>query len=70
MKNKILLCGSKGRMGQAISKIASFHDCEISAPIDQEDNAAEKINDCDVIIDFSLADATFSMAELSAMCCV
>ncbi len=53
-------------MGQAISKIASFHDCEISAPIDQEDNAAEKINDCDVIIDFSLADATFSMAELAA----
>ena len=53
-------------MGQAISKIASCHGCEISAPIDQEDNAAEKINDCDVIIDFSLADATFSMAELAA----
>ena len=53
-------------MGQAISRIAVDHNCEITAPVDQGDDAAEKINDCDVIIDFSLADATLPMAEIAA----
>ncbi len=39
-------------MGQAISRIAVDHNCEITAPVDQGDDAAEKINDCDVVIDF------------------
>ena len=34
--------------------------------IDQGDDASEKVNDCDVIIDFSLADATLPMAEIAA----
>ena len=53
-------------MGQAISRIAVDYNCEITAPVDQGDDAAEKINDCDVIIDFSLADATLPMAEIAA----
>ena len=64
-KNKILLCGAKGRMGQAISKIVE-HGCEITAPIDQGDNPESKINDCDAVIDFSLADATLPMAKIAA----
>ena len=66
MKNKILLCGAKGRMGQAISGIASQHDCEITAPIDQGDDPISQISQCDVVIDFSLADATLGMAEIAA----
>ena len=53
MKNNILLCGAKGRMGQAITRIASDHACEIIAPIDQGDDPEAKINNCDVVIDFS-----------------
>ena len=53
-------------MGQAISRIAVDHNCEITAPVDQGDDPSEKINDCDVIIDFSLADATLPMAEIAA----
>ena len=66
MKNNILLCGAKGRMGHAITKIASDHACEIIAPIDQGDDPEAKINDCDVVIDFSLADATLSFAKIAA----
>ena len=66
MKNKILLCGAKGRMGQAISKIAAEHGCEITAPIDQGDNPESRINDCDAVIDFSLADATLPMAKIAS----
>ena len=51
-------------MGQAISRIAVDHNCEITAPVDQGDDPSEKINDCDVIIDFSLTDATLPMAEI------
>jgi len=53
-------------MGQAISRIAVDHNCEITAPVDQGDDPSEKINDCDVIIDFSLTDATLPMAEIAA----
>ena len=65
MRNKILLCGAKGRMGSAISAISDQHDCEITAPIDQGDDPSEQIHKCDVVIDFSLADATLPMAEMA-----
>ena len=66
MKNNILLCGAKGRMGQAITKIASDHECEIIAPIDQGDDPKAQIDNCDVVIDFSLADATLPLAKVAA----
>ena len=44
MKNKILLCGSKGRMGQAITNIAADHNCEITVPIDQGDDPESGIS--------------------------
>ena len=66
MKRKVLLCGAKGRMGMAISQIAHEHNFEITAPIDQGDDPSEKIKGCDVVIDFSLADATLPIAQLAA----
>lgn len=65
MSLKILLSGARGRMGQAISSIAGQHDCEISHPIDLGDDASEVIVGCDLIIDFSLRDATRPLAELA-----
>lgn len=61
---KILLSGSRGRMGQAISKIAVDHGCEISFPVDLGDDPKEKIGQCDVTIDFSLRDATLHLVKL------
>ena len=57
MSLKILLNGAKGRMGQAISAIASDKGCEISAAVDMGDDPTAGIDTCDVVIDFSLHDA-------------
>ena len=65
MSLKILLSGAKGRMGRAIQSIAMEHDCEISEAVDIDDNAEHGIHNCDVIIDFSLRDATRPLAELA-----
>ena len=53
-------------MGKAISSIAGEHDCEISFPVDVGDNPADGIDSCDVVIDFSLREATLPLAKLSA----
>jgi 4-hydroxy-tetrahydrodipicolinate reductase len=66
MSLKILLSGAKGRMGQAICSIAADHGCEITHPVDLGDDPAGLIADCDLVIDFSLRDATRPLAELAA----
>lgn len=66
MSLKILLCGAGGRMGKAICSIAGEHDCEISFTVDLGDNPADGIDSCDVVIDFSLREATLPLAKLSA----
>ena len=65
MSLKILLSGAKGRMGQAISSIAEDHGCRITHPVDLGDDPAGFIADCDLVIDFSLRDATRPLAELA-----
>ena len=66
MSLKILLCGAGGRMGQAISSIAGDHGCSVTCPVDLGDDPAEGIGSCDVVIDFSLREATLPLARLSA----
>jgi len=66
MSLKILLCGAGGRMGQAISSIAGDHGCSVTCPVDLGDDPAEGIASCDVVIDFSLREATLPLARLSA----
>jgi 4-hydroxy-tetrahydrodipicolinate reductase len=65
MSLKILLSGAKGRMGQAICSIADEHGCEITHPVDLGDDPSEIIADCDLVIDFSLRDATRPLSELA-----
>lgn len=65
MKLKILLSGSKGRMGQAIQSIAHLHECEIYKSIDLGDNPEDGIKECDIIIDFSFREATLPLAEIA-----
>ena len=53
-------------MGRAISAICADHDCQISFSVDLGDDPAAGIDGCDVVIDFSLREATLPLARLSA----
>ncbi len=56
---RVLLIGAAGRMGQAISRAAEAQkELAISARCDLGDSIEEAIGNCDVVIDFSHADAT------------
>ncbi|MGH7062203.1 MAG: hypothetical protein ACREFH_17570, partial [Stellaceae bacterium] len=63
---RVLLVGALGRMGQAVSAaVAKDSSLTIAARLDRADAMAPAIEDCDVVIDFSAADAT---AEVCAAC--
>ena len=61
-----MLNGARGRMGRAIASIADEKDCRIVAGVDLGDDPAAVIDDCDVVIDFSLQEATLPVAKLTA----
>src|ERR1035441_767081 len=64
---KIIITGSKGRMGQALVACAKkIHGLEIVAEIDQGDDLATLISNGDVVIDFSAHAATVAVAKLCA----
>ena len=63
---RVLVMGAAGRMGQAIVRTAGADKAVvISAHLDQGDAIGSAIGNCDVVIDFSHADAT---AEVAATC--
>ncbi len=62
---KVLLIGSKGRMGQAISEYAGSHNAEVIGACDINDNPSDFVSFCDVIIDFSYYQATLEIAKLA-----
>lgn len=64
---KIIITGSKGRMGRALAACAPQHrELEIAGQIDQGDDLAAIITRCDAVIDFSSHAATAGIAELCA----
>lgn len=65
MPIKILLNGSRGRMGLTIEAIAKSNDAEISSSCDVGDDPSKCAEDCDVIIDFSFHEVTLSIAKLA-----
>lgn len=65
MKTKIIMVGSKGRMGQAIIRLAgASSEYEIVAEVDQGDRLEDVITRGDAVIDFSHHTATLSVAQL------
>ena len=62
---RILLNGSKGRMGQVITATAAEFGVPISAALDVGDKPADHIAGCDVIIDFSSHHVTRALLELA-----
>jgi 4-hydroxy-tetrahydrodipicolinate reductase len=64
---KVIINGSKGRMGQALAACAkNFRDLEVVGRIDTGDDLAAVVTNADVIIDFSAHTATIEVAKLCA----
>jgi 4-hydroxy-tetrahydrodipicolinate reductase len=64
---RIIITGSKGRMGQALLNCAArITELEVAGAIDLGDDLSAIISKSDVVIDFSLHDATLGVAELCA----
>jgi len=62
---RVIITGSKGRMGQALIACAPGHpDLKIVGQIDQGDDIKTVIESGDVVIDFSFHNATAGIAEL------
>jgi 4-hydroxy-tetrahydrodipicolinate reductase len=64
---KIIITGSKGRMGRALVACAAHHaDLQLAGQIDQGDDLQSVIAQGDVVIDFSSHSATPGIATLCA----
>ena len=64
---KVIINGSKGRMGQAlISCAARMPDIEVVGAIDQGDDLSALIGKSDAVIDFSFHNATLAVAQTCA----
>ena len=64
---KIIITGSKGRMGQALVSCSKrYRELEITGQIDQGGDLAAVIDKGDVVVDFSHHDATPAIVELCA----
>ena len=67
MRIKVIINGSKGRMGQALlSCAAHMPGIEVVGAIDQGDDLAAIIGKCDTVIEFSFHSATLGVAKLCA----
>lgn len=65
---KIIVTGSKGRMGHALLSCAPSHpNLEVVGRIDQGDDLRPIIDNADVVVDFSSHHATLSIAGLCAL---
>src|SRR5215468_2491403 len=65
---KIIITGSKGRMGAALIACAPAHpNLEIVGKIDQGDDLRSVIESADVAVDFSSHNATVGIADLCAL---
>ena len=64
---KIIITGSKGRMGRALVACAAHHpELQVVGQIDQGDDLRSVIGQGDVVIDFSSHSATPAIAALCA----
>jgi 4-hydroxy-tetrahydrodipicolinate reductase len=65
MSTRIIITGSKGRMGQALLACAAQNsELKVVGQIDQGDELASVIRDGDVVVDFSFHSATAGIADL------
>ncbi|MGZ0654549.1 4-hydroxy-tetrahydrodipicolinate reductase [Coraliomargarita sp. W4R53] len=65
MSLKLLLNGSRGRMGLAIAAIAKDNDAVIVSACDAGDDPRANIDTCEAIIEFSFHEVTAGIAQLA-----
>lgn len=64
---RVLLVGARGRMGRAVAAAAAkVSSLTIKAEVERGDPIASRIDGCDVVIDFSTADATEAVCHACA----
>ena len=64
---KIIICGSKGRMGQTlVACMRSDPELQLVGEIDLGDDLAKVIARGDVVVDFSVREATAALAKIAA----
>lgn len=61
----VMICGAKGRMGQALCQLAEAEGVRVQAAVDVGDCIADNLPGCAVVIDFSFHAAT---PDLCAAC--
>jgi len=67
MKTKLMIVGSKGRMGEALARLAGQDPkLEVVSGIDQGDNALDSIDHCDVVIEFAHHSLSGDLAKIGA----
>jgi 4-hydroxy-tetrahydrodipicolinate reductase len=63
----VIICGSKGRMGRAlVGCVSSDPELRLAGEIDQGDDLAKVIGAGNVVIDFSVREATAAVAKIAA----
>ncbi|MDE3085101.1 MAG: 4-hydroxy-tetrahydrodipicolinate reductase [Verrucomicrobiota bacterium] len=65
MAHTILLNGAKGRMGQTVIAVAAEMGVKIGAAVDAGDDPGKNMAACDVVVDFSSAQATRALLEIT-----
>ena len=64
---RVIICGARGRMGRAlIDCVNADRELHLAGEIDQGDDLAKIVAGCDVIVDFSIREATAGIAKLAA----
>src|SRR5947209_6668640 len=64
---RIIICGARGRMGQALIAGAKVDpELQLVGEVDAGDDLSKVIGQCDAIVDFSVREATAGIAKLAA----
>jgi len=64
---RVIICGSKGRMGQTLVACAQADpELQLAGEIDAGDDLGKLVDRCDAIVDFSFREATVAIARLAA----
>ena len=64
---KVIICGSKGRMGQTLVACAKADpELQLVGEVDVGDDLSKLIGHCDAVVDFSAREATSIVAKLCA----
>jgi 4-hydroxy-tetrahydrodipicolinate reductase len=66
-KTRVIIVGSKGRMGQALLRLGALDSAlEVVAGVDRDDDILTQIDRCDVLIEFAHHTLSGELAELAA----